>query len=284
MKKVVVTGSNGVVGSYVVKHLREAGYRVLPVDQQGMDPQDTSSMTVDLTDIGQCYGALKGADAVIHLAAIPRALIYPNDVIIKNNVTSTYNVLEAADTLGIKKAVVASSECAFGLIFSENGIEPQYVPMDEEHPCLPEDAYGLSKIIGEQIAEAIHRRSGMQIITFRLGNVITENQYEKFPKFINDPNARKIIMWNYIDVRDIANACQMAIEAEGLGATVMNLAAEENCMNIKSIDLMKEGFPNVTDFREPIDQYQSLYSVKKVKEVLGWEQKHFWRDYVKHSN
>ncbi len=228
-------------------------------------------MTADLTNLGECYGILEGANAVIHLAAIPTAYIFPNEVTFRNNVMATYNILEAAAGLGITKAVIASSECTYGICNSRQGLAPVYVPVDEEHPALPEDSYGLGKIVGETIADAINRRCGMQIVSFRIGNIINKEKYLNFPGFIHNSEKRKQLMWNYIDARDIAVACRLAIEKDGLGSIVMNLAADDNCMDIKSCDLMKAEYPNVTDIRTPIDEYQTLYSNEKAKKDPGLE-------------
>ncbi len=280
MKKVVITGSAGLLGPYVVEHFLEQGYEVLSVDRVRPAKPLARHMTADLTHLGECYGILEGAYGVIHLAAIPSAYIYPNEVTFQNNVMSTYNILEAAAGLGIKKAVIASSECTYGICNSRQGLTPTYVPVDEEHPTLPEDSYGLGKIVGERIAESIHRRCGMQIVSFRIGNIISKEKYLNFPGFIHDTGKRKQLMWNYIDARDIASACRLAVEKDGLGSVIMNLAADDNCMAIKSCDLMKTEFPNVTDIRSTIDEYQTLYSNIKAKQLLGWKPVHFWRDNV----
>ena len=95
------------------------------------------------------YGVLAGADAVVHLAAIPAANIHTPEVTFQNNVMSTYNILEAAGGLGIKKAVIASSESSYGIVFAIHLLGPRYVPMDEDHPQLPQDSYGLSKAVNE---------------------------------------------------------------------------------------------------------------------------------------
>jgi Nucleoside-diphosphate-sugar epimerases len=280
MKKVVITGSAGLLGPDVVKHFLEQGYDVLSVDIRKPAEPLTRHMTADLTHLGECYGVLEGADAVVHLAAIPSAYIYPNEVTFQNNVVSTYNILEAAATLGIKKAVIASSECTYGICNSRQGLEPTYVPMDEEHPTLPEDSYGLGKIVAETIAGAIHRRCGMQIVSFRIGNVIDQKKYLDFPGFIHEPKQRRGILWSYIDTRDIAAACRLAIEKDGLGSVVMNLAADETSMDIKTCDLLKAEYPNVTDIRCPVDGYQTLLSNEKAKRLLGWQPVHKWRDNV----
>lgn len=280
MKKIVITGTAGLLGPYVVKHFLEQGYEVLSVDKVKPAEPLTRHMTADLTNLGECYGILEGANAVIHLAAIPTAYIFPNEVTFRNNVMATYNILEAAAGLGITKAVIASSECTYGICNSRQGLAPVYVPVDEEHPALPEDSYGLGKIVGETIADAINRRCGMQIVSFRIGNIINKEKYLNFPGFIHNSEKRKQLMWNYIDARDIAVACRLAIEKDGLGSIVMNLAADDNCMDIKSCDLMKAEYPNVTDIRTPIDEYQTLYSNEKAKKILGWKPVHFWRENV----
>jgi nucleoside-diphosphate-sugar epimerase len=280
MKKVVITGSAGLLGPYVVEHFVEQGYTVLSVDKVKPAKSLTRHMTADLTNLGECYGILEGADAVIHLAAIPSAYIFPNEVTFQNNVMGTYNILEAAAGLGIQKAVIASSECAYGICNSRQGLEPIYVPVDEEHPTLPEDSYGLGKICGEAIADAIHRRTGMQIVSFRIGNIISKEKYANFPGFIHEAKKRKQLIWNYIDARDIAVACRKAVEADGLGSIVLNLAADDTCMDIRSSDLISAELPNVKDIRSSIDGYQTLYSNAKAKQVLNWQPVHFWRDNV----
>lgn len=278
--KVVITGTAGLLGPYVAEHFVESGFDVLSVDIKKPEKPFAKHLIADLTNMGECYGILAGADAVVHLAAIPNANTCTWDVTFRNNVMSTYNILEAADTLGIKKAVVASSECTYGVVTTRTGLTPKYVPMDEEHPCLPEDGYGLGKIVGEEIARAIHRRHGMQIVSFRIGNVMTPAKYQNFPKFIHDPKQRRGILWSYIDARDIAAACRLAVEKDGLGTAILNLAADDTSMDIKTRDLLKDGYPTVTDIRGPIDAYQTLLSNEKAKKVLGWKPVHFWRDNV----
>lgn len=280
MKRIAITGTAGLLGPSVVEHFLEKGYEVISADRVKPAKPLTRHVTFDMTNLGECYGILEGADAVVHLAAIPTAYIFPNEVTFHNNVMGTYNMLEASGALGIGKAVVASSECAYGICNSRKGLIPAYVPIDEDHPLLPEDSYGLGKICGEQIAEAMHRRYGMQIISFRIGNVITGEKYLEFPGFINDAHQRGFIMWNYIDARDVAAACRLAVEKDDLGCDVMNLAADDNCTTIKSRDLMKIIYPSVTDFRSPIDEYQTLYSNAKAKRILGWAPVHKWRDNV----
>ena len=277
--KVVITGSAGRQGPYAVKEFVAHGYDVLSTDI--VKPLETLAphVTADLSNLGEVYGLLQGADAVIHLAAIPVPYTYPNEVVFKNNVMATYNILEAAAGLGIKKVVIASSECSYGIASSRSGIEPIYLPLDEAHPQLPEDAYGTGKVVGEVLADSFHRRTGMQVVSLRLGNIINEEKYHEFPHFIHDSAKRKFLIWNYIDARDAATACRLAIEKDGLGSVKLNIAADDTSMDIPSIDLIKAEFPNV-EIRGEIKGFQTLFNNKKAKEVLGWQPVHTWRNYV----
>ncbi|RUS47449.1 NAD(P)-dependent oxidoreductase [Cohnella sp. AR92] len=277
-KKVVVTGGSGMLGRWVVKHFIEQGYEVLNVDTRQPEEPLCSTLIVDLQDLGQTYGALAGADAVVHLAAIPRAGMVPPETTFRNNVMATYNVLEAAAGLGIKKAVIASSESSYGICFAVHPFGPQYVPMDEEHPQLPQDSYGLSKVVNELTADMFHRRSGMQVVSLRLGNVIPPEWYEQFPSWIHKPEERERILWSYIDTRDAAEACRLAIEAEGLGSVALNLGSDETSMDIPSRELMAARYPEVTDFRTPLEGHEALLNSKKAMQLLGWTPKHKWRE------
>lgn len=282
-KKVVVTGGSGMLGSWVVKHFVEQGYEVLNVDTRQPEEPVCPTLIVNLEDLGQTYGALAGADAVVHLAAIPRAGMVPPEATFRNNVMSTYNVLEAASGLGIKKAVIASSESSYGICFAVHPFGPQYVPMDEAHPQLPQDSYGLSKVVGELTADMFHRRSGIQVVSLRLGNVIPPEWYGRFPSWMHNPEERERILWSYIDTRDAAEACRLAIEAEGLGSVALNLGSDETSMDVPSRELMAARYPEVTEFRVPLEGYEALLNSEKAMKLLGWKPKYRWREELSKS-
>ncbi|MBP3952459.1 NAD-dependent epimerase/dehydratase family protein [Bacillus suaedae] len=279
MKKVVITGGSGLLGRCIVKEFVERGYDVVNCDVKKVDDLPCRTVIINLKNLGEVYGVLQGADAVVHLAAIPQAYTHSNEVTYENNVMSTYNILEAAAGLGINKVVLASSESSYGVCFSQKQLEPLYVPIDEDHPQLPDDSYGMSKIVNEKTAEMMNRRTGMQVVSLRLGNVITPDMYQQFPSFINDPFQRDVILWSYIDARDAATACIQAIEKDGLGAVALNIGANETSMNIESRELMAKRFPNV-EIRGDVEGFEPLLNNKKAKELLDWNPVHHWRDYV----
>ncbi len=278
MKKVVVTGGSGRVGSWTIKELLNSGYEVINADNCQPKEALTKTVIVDLTRLSDCYYILKGADAVIHMAAIPNPNKNPDDVVYQNNVMSTYNILEAANNLGIKKVVIGSSEASYGICNAP--ISPLYVPLDENHPQLPHDCYGLSKVVNEVTAESFNRKSGMQIVCMRLGNVIAPDMYVNFPAFLHNSARRRHLLWSYVDARDVAVACRLAIEKDNLGFVTLNIAANNTSMDIKSNELMAKEYPNCIDIRSDISEYQTILSNKKAKEVLGWNPVHNWRDNI----
>ncbi|MFP4114186.1 MAG: NAD-dependent epimerase/dehydratase family protein [Spirochaetota bacterium] len=280
MKRVVITGGSGLLGPWVVREFVDAGYDVLNVDVTRPKEELCHTMIADLSDLGQVVEVFAGAEAVVHVAAIPRVGIRSDHLTFAMNAVSTYNVLEACYLLGIGKAVITSSESSYGLVFPKHPIEPKYVPIDEDHPQLPQDAYGLSKVTNELTANSFHRRCGMQVVAFRMGHVVTPERYSMFPGFFHDPEQRKEIVWSYIDARDAGTAYRLAVETDGLGSVAMNIANDETSMDMTNGELMKAAYPNVTDIRVPRDGYDTLLSNKRAKELLGWQPKHRWREHV----
>ena len=277
--KVAITGGSGKLGKWVVRHFLDQGYDVRNIDQRFPEYIEGQDLYVDLNNLGEVYGALEGCDAVVHTAAIPVAYRYPNEVTFSNNTLSTYNILEAASSLGIKKAVISSSESSYGLVFAVNPFAPLYVPMNEDHPQLVQDAYGLSKIVNEETADAFHRRTGIQVVSFRLGNVIDPEGYKEFPSWLEDPDLRAPILWSYIDARDAAVAMELAIQAEGLDSIALNLANDETSMDLPSAELMESVYPEV-EIREELETYQTLLDNRRAKDVLGWQPRYRWREEI----
>src|SRR4051812_18088136 len=129
MKKIVVTGGSGKAGRAVVRDLVEHGYDVLNVDIAPPAERSTPFLKIDLTDFGQTVEALKGADAVVHLAAIPAPGLMSDETTFSINVSSTYNIFSAATMLKLQRVVWASSETTLGLPFDDP--VPHYAPIDE---------------------------------------------------------------------------------------------------------------------------------------------------------
>ena len=129
----------------------------------------------------------------------------------------------------------------------------------------------MSKIVNEKTAEAFNRRTGMQVVSFRLGNVLVPETYAKVKARFDHPEDRLRILWSYIDARDAAAACRLAIEKEGLGAVALNLAAEDSSSNIPTKELVERYLPGVKDIRAPLEGRVSLLNSAKARQLLGWE-------------
>ncbi|WNQ09802.1 NAD(P)-dependent oxidoreductase [Paenibacillus aurantius] len=284
--KIAVTGGSGKAGKWIVRELIDHGYEVVNLDSKLPEESLCRTILTDLTDAGQVHNALSSfggrdrrpVEAVIHFAAIPQAFTHPNDVVFRTNVMSTYNILEACANLTIRKAVLASSESSYGICFASEFFEPRYLPVDEEHPQLPEDSYGLSKVVNEQTGETFHRRTGMQVVSFRLGNILEPSDYERVIGGFDKPEQRRGILWSYIDVRDVASACRLAIEKEGLGAQALILAADDTSSNLPTEELAARYLPGVKEFRQRLDGRSSFLSNEKAKQLLGWRQQHYLQD------
>lgn len=217
--RIVFTGGSGKAGKHCIPYLLEQGHQVLNLDKVKLDHPGVYTLKTDLTDSGQVWNALTSLfdqgeyslpefpgrpDAVIHFAAYPCNMLVPDNEMFTSNVTQTYNVVEAASKLGIKKIVIASSETTYGVCFAQGEADYHSFPLEEDYDVDPMDSYACSKICGEDIAKSFARRFKNDIYALRIGNVIEPHEYAKnFPKFLADPPSRKRNAWSYIDARDL---------------------------------------------------------------------------------
>ena len=273
---IVVTGSTGKAGRWVVRDLRERGHDVLGVDLVRAPGPHGSSIVVDLTDLGQCHEVIAGADAVVHLAAIPAPEIHPEGETFRNNILSTYNVFSAAVQQRVQRVVWASSETILGLPFDR---APDFAPIDETIEPRPESSYALSKLLGEEMARQAHRRSGIPFVSLRISNIMEPDDYAAFPGYWDDARLRKWNLWGYVDVRDVAQAVRRGLEATFEGAPVCIVAAADTVMTRPSADLMAEVFPDVPLTRNVVGR-ETLLSIERARAVLGYEPEHRWKDHV----
>jgi nucleoside-diphosphate-sugar epimerase len=279
MTRVVVTGGAGKAGRAVVADLLAHGHEVSSVDLVRAE-FPCEQLVADLTDYGQTVDALKGAEAVVHLAAIPAPGLKPDEHTFRVNTTSTYNVFAAAPLLGLQRVVWASSETTLGLPFEQE--RPRYAPIDEAHPPLPESSYALSKIVGEAMAVQFARRHGIPYIGLRFSNIMEPHDYARFPGFWGDPNVRRWNLWGYVDARDVAQSCRLALECRLTGAEVFIVAAADTVMDRPSADLMREVYPDV-ELRGPLGEHETLLSIGNARRLLGYEPRFSWRDEIGRS-
>ncbi len=274
--KIIVTGGSGKAGRWVVRHLREAGNDVLNVDWTHDGSTHGFCLVTDLTDPGQAFDALSGAEAVVHLAAIPAPEVRPASETFRINMLSTYNVFAAAEAHRLRRVVYASSETILGLPFD---VPPAFAPIDETHPPRPESSYSLAKLAGETIAEQFVRRTGVPYVGLRISNIMEPEDYRAFPGYWEDATLRKWNLWGYVDARDVAAACELGLSAPLEGHHIAIIAAADTCMTRDSADLMAEVYPGVPLTRG-LHGRETLLAIDRAREVLGYAPRFSWADEV----
>src|SRR6185369_108661 len=198
MKKIVVTGGSGRLGQFFIRDLLAHDYQVLSLDKVPPREKSCPSWLADLRHAGDLFEAMRGAYGIIHLGAYQAPNLAPDAETLSNNVSATYNVLRAAADMSVKRVVLASSTAAFGFIYATKLWAPQYLPVDEAHPSTPQDSYGLSKVLGEQIADSIvsvHR--DMTVSSLRFPGVNFDLSYESFRDRWRNPATRASGFWTY---------------------------------------------------------------------------------------
>jgi nucleoside-diphosphate-sugar epimerase len=274
--RVCVTGATGKAGRAAVAELRGHGHEVRATDLVVAPSELGEVLRADLTDYGQTIEVLDGVEAVVHLANIPAPGVATPSVTFTANTAMNSNVFLAAAQLQLGRVVWASSETTLGLPFET---PPRYAPVDEDHYPLPTSTYALSKVVGETIAGHIAQWSGIPFVALRFSNILSPEDYVHVPSVWGDGAARRWNLWGYIDVRDVASACRLALEAPVEGARAFIIAARDTVMTRTSADLLGEQFPGVELTRD-VGEFGTLLAIDRAREVLGWEPRHSWRDHV----
>ena len=275
MAKICVTGASGRAGRAVVADLVEHGHWVLATDMAApANDLGVPVLRADLTDYGQAVEVLQGADAVVHLANIPAPEIRTPAVTFNSNIAMNFNVFMAAAHLRLGRVVWASSETTLGLPFD---VPPRYAPVDEDHYPFPTSTYALSKVASETIAAHIADWSQIPFVGLRFSNILGPFDYQDFPSYWADAQLRKWNLWGYIDERDAAAACRLALEAQAKGSASYIIAAADTVMNRPSASLLAEVFPGVALTRD-VAEFGTLLSIDRARAALGFTPENSWRD------
>jgi nucleoside-diphosphate-sugar epimerase len=275
MSRVLVTGAAGRIGRAVVRLLAEQGRAVnaLVIDDPG-DLEAGRVVVGDATDPAAVDAALAGADAVIHLAAIPSPLHDPPAVVFGSNTLATFTVLEQAGQAGVGRAMIASSYSATGLPFAEAELHPAYVPVDENLPDQAADPYALAKQADELTAAMMARRHGMTVVALRYPYVGTVEQLRlRSAEFTREPKLGARELWSYLDMRDAARAAVLAVDSPDAGAHVVNVAAQETLVPYPTEDLIRDYHPS-TELRRPLPGRVSPIDTSAAERLLGFTAHH----------
>lgn len=290
--RIFFTGGSGKAGRHVVPYLVGQGHQVTNADRVPLDHPGVHDLRVELTDAGQVVSALKAPagpheldlpevpayDAIVHFAAIPAIFVEPDVETYRTNVLATYNVLEAAAALGIPKVVFASSETTYGICFAQGERRPEYLPVDEEHPTVPEDSYAMSKVANEVTARSFQARSGADVYGLRINNVIEPHEYaELFPDFLDDPSLRRRNVFAYIDARDLGQMVHRCLVTDGLGFEVFNVANADMSVAATADEIRGEFYDGI-EMRREMGEHETFYAIDKARDLVGFAPEHSWRD------
>ena len=282
MPKTVVTGASGKVGWWTVGVLAEAGHTVLAIDRVAPKealPSGVKFWPVELTDLGEVYQSLAGADYVCHIAAIPNPSGFPEATTYQNNTISTFNVFQASVDSGVKKVAYTSSETVYGFIGGQR-LKPAYLPVDETHPTAPQGAYALSKKLGEDMADMFCRNHSTAFASFRLANVRAPGQYDIYPERRRNAASQAPGLWSYVDARDVGQACRRFWDSAITGHTVFNLSAVDNWLDRDVESVIADSAYSDVELRDGYGGDRTGWDIARARDLLGYDPEHSWRRHL----
>lgn len=242
MKKVLVTGAGGFIGSHLTELLVKKGYDVKAFVHYNssnkwgwLDASDVKNnvevITGDIRDMDSVYAAMQGCDSVFHLAAligIPYSYVSPQ-AYIKTNIEGTYNILQSARQLDVEKIMVTSTSETYGTA--------QYVPIDENHPMVGQSPYSATKIGADQLAISYFKSFDLPVKIVRPFNTYGPRQSARaiIPTVISQILSGKteLKLGNLTPTRDLtfvkdtANGFLQIALADGLFGEITNIGMSE---------------------------------------------------------
>lgn len=276
--RVVVTGAAGLLGRHIVAACAERGHDVLAVDRMGQ-ASGVASVSADLTDLGAAVQLLAGADAVMHCAAIPRPLGVAPAEVYRVNMNAVYAVAEGARLAGAGLFVYASSFSVLGYPFAPTLPVPRFLPLDESHPVAPQDIYGTTKWLGEELIESMVRQGAFRAVSLRMPWIQTPESFRRDIGGRRHTPDAAADLWAYLDARDAGAAFGATLDWTGTGHLRCYLAAEDTYSERATRELVREAFADGTELRGPLDGNASLIDTALARRALGFSPRHSWRGY-----
>lgn len=290
MSRLVVTGGAGRLGRSVVAGLTATGHEVISFDRIADDRLDAEQVAVDLTDLDAAMAAFSRVqpEAVVQLAAIAVPFSAPEQTILATNTALAYNVLRSAIEAGAGRIAVASSPTVVGY-GSPAGWLPTRLPIDEEEPARPWNAYGLSKLVAERVMRmfAAERGDRVRLAAFRSCYVIAPEEWDGAPtqqghtvlERLDDPALSAPALFNYVDARDVAGFLHVLLERLGdiPSASTFFVGAADALAREPLADLLPRFVPGTRELAAGLTGSSPAFSIDKARHLLGWEPSRDWR-------
>jgi nucleoside-diphosphate-sugar epimerase len=302
--QITITGGTGSLAEYVANELAPKHDLVLfdrlePGRNRFQYEPKGRLVTGDLTTFDDCQRAVEGSQAVIHLGAIPYPVDHPDmvkrareegrepppwDETMRVDTMGTYYLLEACKRAGVETVVAASSNCVLGHGFRISGrpFPIDYLPVDEAHRLDFEDSYSLAKHLNEDTMAAYSRAYGIHCYALRPAGVQRREMLEAFAKDYEQPEEWSDWLFAYVDIRDMARAFRMCLEASGrlppFEAFFCNAADTRLLEDTRSY--IARHRPDLLPKLRNLEGRQSLISCQKAKRLFGWEPEHSWTEFL----
>lgn len=281
--RIFVTGGAGRIGRYAVDRLVAQGHDVTAIVRSPSTTSEvglnraTREVVGEASDTSLLIESMAGVDAVLHLAAIPGPTDHTAKELLVANTVTTMAVLEAAGNAGVAAVGIASSISILGLAWADELMTPAYLPIDELHPLWPTEGYALSKECDEAAARMASRRWQMPVVAMRFPFTADHDAIQERRRHAcDDPSrARQAAkeLWAYLDVRDAARACELALTAAvdgGLpGATVLNIIADDLLVDEPLGELVDRWHSSLAaDARA--NGFRGAYDLGRARDALGF--------------
>lgn len=268
--KTVVTGSSGKLAQYLVPKLTDK-HEVVLYDKQPPKQSHAHFILGEVTDADKLSRTFHGADAVIHLAALRSRYNHLPMKVMETNVVGTFSVLEAARNQGVKKLIFSSSDAVLGIAQSQHDIEPEYLPIDEKHPLKPQDPYGISKTLGEELCRFYATGYDMNIVALRFSNIFCPGDEQKYLNDARDTSLRRKSLWAWVHVEDVVQAIMSSLESNLQGFEVFHIAADDLCLSNPDVAyLLSTYFPEIP-IKRSLSNQESLIDCSKAKDRIGFK-------------
>ena len=291
--KIAVTGGSGAIGSYVCDELIRAGHEAWSLDRMP-SRLGVEFRQVDLTSLEATREAVRGADQIVHLAAIPDPYLgHPLEQVIGENTATSYTVFEAAREEGIGRVVYGCSDSSTGFGIHHVTLVPKYVPIDEHHPVCPHEAYSLSKHFGERIGAYYAEAFGIKVVSLRYMWVWTARSADAAREIV--ARARDGVVPDkadgfgaHIAVHDVARACVASVEYEfpvsdDVPFEAFFLSARDTFFPMPTLKLLERSLGECPPVRDPeyfdANAYASVFDIRKARRHLAWAPQFDWHHF-----